>query len=86
MLDSIDDKGREKEVAQSCPTLSVPWTAVYQAPPSMGFSRQKYWRGSHCLLRPLLLPPTKPGASLWPEWSCFRLLLGIVGNKFFQWH
>ena len=23
--------------------LRVPWTAAYQAPPSMGFSRQKYW-------------------------------------------
>ena len=33
----------EREVAQSCPTLSTPWTAAHQAPPSMGFSRQKYW-------------------------------------------
>ena len=24
--------------------LATPWTAVYQAPPSMGFSRQEYWR------------------------------------------
>ena len=42
---------RESEVAQSCPTLSDPWpaayqgTAAYQAPPSMGFSRQEYWSG-----------------------------------------
>ena len=35
----------ESEVAQSCPTLSNPWTATYQAPPSMGFSRQEYWIG-----------------------------------------
>ena len=28
----------ESEVAQSCPT-------AYQAPPSMGFSRQEYWSG-----------------------------------------
>ena len=27
----------------------TPWTAAYQAPPSMGFSRQEYWSG-------LLLP------------------------------
>ena len=33
----------ESEVAQSCPTLATPWTAAYQAPPSMGFSRQEYW-------------------------------------------
>ena len=24
---------------------ATPWTAVYQAPPSMGFSRQEYWSG-----------------------------------------
>ena len=30
---------------KSCPTLATPWTAAYQAPPSMGFSRQKYWSG-----------------------------------------
>ena len=35
----------ESEVAQSCPTLSNPWTAAYQAPLSMGFSRQEYWSG-----------------------------------------
>ena len=34
------------EVIQSCPTLFVtPWTVTYQAPPSMGFSRQEYWSG-----------------------------------------
>ena len=25
--------------------LSTPWNAAYQAPPSMGFSRQEYWSG-----------------------------------------
>ena len=25
--------------------LATPWTAAYQAPLSMGFSRQEYWRG-----------------------------------------
>ena len=36
----------ESEVAQLCLTLrllATPWTAAYQAPSSMGFSRQKYW-------------------------------------------
>ena len=32
----------ESEVAQSCLTLSDPWTVAYQAPPSMGFSRREY--------------------------------------------
>ena len=32
--------------AQSCPTLETPWTtAAYQAPLSMGFSRQGNWSG-----------------------------------------
>ena len=35
----------ESEVAQSCLTLENPWTAAFQAPPSMGFSRQKNWSG-----------------------------------------
>ena len=25
--------------------LATPWSAAYQAPPSMGFSRQEYWSG-----------------------------------------
>ena len=25
--------------------LATPWAAAYQAPPSMGFSRQEYWSG-----------------------------------------
>ena len=32
--------------------LATPWTAAYQAPPSMGFSRQEYWSGV-----PLPSPP-----------------------------
>ena len=34
------------EGACSCVSLFVtPWTAAYQAPLSMGFSRQEYWSG-----------------------------------------
>ena len=25
--------------------IATPWSAAYQAPPSMGFSRQEYWSG-----------------------------------------
>ena len=35
-------------VAQSHLTLCNPWTAARQAPLSMGFSRQEYWRGLPC--------------------------------------
>ena len=34
--------------------FETPWTAAYQAPPSMGFSRQEYWRGVS-LPSPILL-------------------------------
>ena len=27
--------------------LATPWSAAYQAPPSMGFSRQEYWPPLH---------------------------------------
>ena len=44
--------------------LGTPWTAAYQAPPSMGFSRQEYWSGVHCLgisaARPILTVGWKP--------------------------
>ena len=38
--------------------LMTPWTAAYQAPPSMGFSRQKYWSG---------LPLRSPKVTLLPS-------------------
>ena len=37
---------------------ATPWTAAYQAPPSMGFSRQQYWSG-------VLLP--SPSISTLPQ-------------------
>ena len=33
---------------QLYPILSDPWTVAYQAPLSMGFSRQEYWSGLLC--------------------------------------
>ena len=33
----------ESEVTQLCRLLATPWAVAYQAPPSMGFSRQEYW-------------------------------------------
>ena len=34
--------------------LATPWTAAYKAPLPMGFSRQEYWSGFHCLLQNML--------------------------------
>ena len=33
------------KVTQLCPVLATLWTVAHQAPLSMGFSRQKYWKG-----------------------------------------
>ena len=39
-------KGKVKVKSLSRVRLFVtPWTSAYQAPPSMGFSRQEYWSG-----------------------------------------
>jgi len=39
-------KWKVKVKSLSCvPLLVTPWTAAYQAPPPMGFSRQEYWSG-----------------------------------------
>ena len=33
----------------------IPWTVVYQASLSLGFSRQEYWNGCHFLLQGIFL-------------------------------
>ena len=33
------------KLLSSVQLLATPWTTAYQAPPSMGFSRQEYWSG-----------------------------------------
>ena len=35
----------ESEVVGCVQLLATPWTAAYQAPLSMGLSRQEYWNG-----------------------------------------
>ena len=39
-------KRKEREVASVVSdSFETPWTIAYQAPPSVGFSRQEYWSG-----------------------------------------
>ena len=46
MLGWMKHKERKKEKSLSRVQLFVtPWTLAYQAPPSMGFSKQEYWSG-----------------------------------------
>ena len=52
------------------PLSATPWTAAYQAPPSMGFSRQDYWSGV-----PLPSPATSHTTSLFFSSLFFFLFL-----------
>ena len=51
-------------VDKSGPTLVTPWTVAHQAPLSMGFSRQEYWKG---------LP--FPSPYLYPSWILITFIL-----------
>ena len=47
--------------------VATPWTVAYQAPLSMGFSRQEYWTGL-----PLPFPPKR-----WDGQFCLKMLILI---------
>ena len=56
--------------------LATPWTAAYQAPPSMGFSRQEYWSG---VPSPSLIMMEKTGK--WISFLFYCSLLAISSSK-----
>ena len=52
----------------SCvPLFATPWTVAYQAPPSMGFSRQQYWSGL-----PFPSPGDLPNPGIEPRSPAFQ--------------
>ena len=53
--------------------LETPWTAAYQAPLSMGFSRQEYWSGVPLPSLQVLPRPT--------EYECVRTAYAYALNK-----
>ena len=50
--------------------FATPWTAAYQAPPSVGFSRQEYWSGV-----PLPSPVHSTGFEQMYEWHVFIIVI-----------
>ena len=54
--------------------FATPWTVTYQAPLSMGFSRQEYWSG---------LPFSPPENLLDPEIEPTSLASPALAGKFF---
>ena len=57
--------------------LATPWTAAYQAPPSMGLSRQEYWSGVP-LPSPIISPLTIKCGS--------RVTRNMKNNIFYKTH
>ena len=66
---------RECLVAQLYLTLATLWTIAYQAPLSMGFSRQEYWSGLPC-------PP--PGDLPDPGIEPMSLMSPALAGEFFN--
>ena len=65
-------KWKVKVKSLSCVQLyATPWTAAYQAPLSMGVSRQEYWSGLP-LPSPIRLPTSH--ICWWIEFTCTELL------------
>ena len=56
--------------------LATPWTAAYQAPPSMGFSSPEYWRGvrlpSHFQHMHVLIDIRMDSQTLHIQWLIFN--------------
>ena len=42
---TVKDTSEEVKSLSRVQLFATPWTVAYQAPPSMGFSRQEYWSG-----------------------------------------
>ena len=64
--------------------FATPWTIAYQAPPSMGFSRQEYWSGVP-LPSPLVpWPGIKPGPSTLEAWGISQWTTREVLSLFFE--
>ena len=68
--------------------LATPWTAAYQAPLLMGFSRQEYWSGLPLLSshKTLSKMEPQPGSECWsvPYWlakSCYFTVSLTWGRK-----
>ena len=61
--------------------LATPWTAAYQAPPPMGFSRQEYWSGVPLPSPTLYLIPSKSMDTVKQKQLVCKCLLVDWGRK-----
>ena len=76
-------KVKMKSLSHVWPSVT-PWTAAFQAPPSMGFSRQEYWSGVPLLPRHptrVLANPDACGGANFLIWLCSRWCLFLFVQK-----
>ena len=67
---------------QSCLTFVTPWTVARQAPLSLGFSRQEYWRRLPCPPPgDLPNPGIKPAPPAPPAWQVGSSPLAPLGSS-----
>ena len=59
--------------------FATPWTVAYQAPPSMGFSRQEYWGGL-----PFPSPGDLPNPGIEPHTGLQGLVSRIMVSEISQ--
>ena len=66
----------------NCVRLFDPWTVIYQAPLSMGFSRQEYWSGCYALLQGIFLTQKlNPYLPSLLHWQVYSLSLSNQGSS-----
>ena len=74
-------KWKVKVKLLSCVWLSaIPWTVAYQAPLSVGFSRQEYWSGVPLPSPVLCLVCSKSGVWTHAGWEWASLVTQMVKN------
>ena len=66
--------------------LATPWTAAYQAPPYMGFSRQEYWSGGTIAFSRTLLIVTSKCLDSVIENPFVILIMFLFSLLFYQLH
>ena len=69
-----------KVKAKSLSCLATPWTAAYQAPPSMGFSKQEYCSGVPLLSPSIIWAPIKI-SHMFISWSLVSFPFKAGENK-----
>ena len=75
-------KGKVKSLSH-VRLLVTPWTAAYQAPPSMGFSRQEYWSGVP-LPSPIVILSLLQSKTIYPVIFSVALEFNRPRRKVFQ--